>query len=379
MKIIVSKSVIEGAANMLSKVINAKNALPILADILCEVKDKKMQMTASDSEVIMSMSIELETQEGEGRFCVGADLLRNALGQLAEQPVTIFATTESDMKFTLQHSTGETFFPLENADEYPLPMAEKYNETLDTLKGQWLTDALKRCLWATANDDLRPIMCGVYFALKDGYLDIVASDGHALVKSHYSVIDQVALNRIGSFIMPKKVAKILGDVTTTDAKVEWNDRWAHVNVGLCDVTFRLIEGKYPNYNSVIPEDQQLCAIVPRAFIMNSIRKVIPFALDNCGSKLLRMSFEKDKLTLTGENFDFQMGAHDTMTIDYPHSPIEIGVNGSTLLTIMAKVCSGQEVCVNMTDASRAITIEPSEQDDDCEVTMLAMPMMLTGE
>ena len=376
MKLIVSKAAIEGAANMLSKVINPKNALPILGDILCDVKDKTLTMTASDSEVILTTSIALDTQEGEGRFCVGAELLRNALSQLAEQPVTILATTESDMVFRLQHQSGEAFFPLESADEYPLPMAEKYNETLESLKGQWLTDALKRSLWATANDDLRPIMCGVNFALKDGWLDIVASDGHALVKSHYSVIDQVAENRIGSFIMPKKVAKILSDITTTDARIEWNDRWGHVRVGLCDVSFRLIEGKYPNYNSVIPDDQPLCAIVPRAFMMNSIRKVIPFTTENNGSRMLRMAFEADKLTLTGEDHDFAMGAHDTLTVDYPHSPITIGVSGSTLLTIMAKVTSGQEVCVNMTDPSRAITIEPSEQDDDCEVTMLTMPMLL---
>lgn len=378
MKLIVSKAVIEGAAKMLSKVINKKNPLPILGDILCDVKDNQMRMTASDSEVIMSMSIKLDTQEGDGSFCVSADLLRNALSQLPEQPVTIIVTTDGDMKFTLQHQSGSAFFPLDDADTYPLPMDEKYNDAIDAMKGQWLIDALKRCLWAAADDELRPIMCGVCFSLSDGNLDIVASDGHALAKSRYSVIAQVNQACEASFIIPKKVAKILSDVTTTDAKIEWNDCWAHVNVGLCDVTFRLIEGKYPNYNSVIPEDQPLCAIVPRAFIMNSIRKVIPFALDNCGSKLLRMSFEKDKLTLEGQNLDFQMGAHDTMTIDYPYKPIEIGVNGSTLITIMSKLI-GRDVCVNMSDETRAITIEPSEQYDDSEVTMLIMPMLLSNE
>ena len=376
MKLIVSKTAIESAAVLLSKVINAKNALPILGDILCEVKQQQMVMTASDSEVIVTTTVPLDTMEGEGRFCVGATQLKDALSQLAEQPVTIIATTESDMRFTLQHSTGETYFPLESADEYPLPMGEKYNETLEDLKGEWLRDALKRSLWATADDDLRPIMCGVDFALKDGYLDIVASDGHVLVKSKYNVIDKVALNRIGSFIMPKKVAKILGDVTGTDpVTMEWNDRWAHVHLWQCDITFRLIEGRYPNYDAIIPEDQPLTAIVPRAFMLNSIRKVIPFTTDNCGSKLLRMSFESGKLTLTGEDCDFSMGATDTMTVDYPHSPITIGVSGSRLLTIFAKL-DGQEVCMNMTDTSRAMVIEPNEQQDDFDVLMLAMPMLL---
>ena len=373
MKIIVSKAAIEGAANMLSKVINAKNALPILGDILCEVKDQKMQMTASDSEVTMSTTIALETAEGEGRFCVSAEKLKDALNQLTEQPVTILATTESDQMFRLQHSTGETFFPLENADEYPLPMDEKYNETLDDLQGQWIIDAMKRTLWATANDDLRPVMNGVYFGLDEGYLDIVASDGHVMVKSHYSVIDKVKINRIGSFIMPKKVAKILSEVTTTNATIEWNDRWAHVGVGLCDITFRLIEGKYPNYNSIIPQNQPLTAKVPRALMVNAIRKVLPFT--NTSSMMLRMIFDTNLLTLSGDDYDFSQGATDKISVEYAGEPIAIGVKGSGLLTLFAKL-SGQEVDVHMTDPSRAIVITPSEQPEDCEILMLTMPMLL---
>lgn len=374
MKLIVSKAAIEGAANMLSKVINAKNALPILGDILCEVKDQKMQMTASDSEVTMSTTIALETMEGEGRFCVSAEKLKDALSQLAEQPVTILATTESDMRFTLQHSTGETFFPLENADEYPLPMAETYNETLEDLKGDWLRDALKRTLWATANDDLRPVMNGVFFGLDEGYLDIVASDGHVMVKSRYSVIEKVELNRCGSFIMPKKVAKILGEIVSEDdVTMEWNDRWAHVHLWDYDINFRLIEGKYPNYNSIIPQDQPLTAKVPRALMVNAIRKVLPFT--NNSSMILCMNFEANLLTLTGDDYDFSQGATDKITVEYAGDPIAIGAKGSGLLTLFAKL-SGQEVDVHMTDPSRAIVIEPSEQPEDCEILMLTMPMLL---
>ena len=373
MKIIVSKAAIEGATTMLSKVINSKNALPILGDIMCEVKEQKMLMTASDSEVTMSTTIALETAEGEGRFCVSAEKLKDALNQLTEQPVTILATTESDQMFRLQHSTGETFFPLENADEYPLPMDEKYNETLDDLQGQWIIDALKRTLWATANDDLRPVMNGVYFGLDEGYLDIVASDGHVLVKSHYSVIDKVKINRIGSFIMPKKVAKILSEVTTTNATIEWNDRWAHVGVGLCDITFRLIEGKYPKYNSIIPQNQPLTAKVPRALMVNAIRKVLPFT--NTSSMMLRMNFDTNLLTLSGDDYDFSQGATDKISVEYAGEPIAIGVKGSGLLTLFSKL-SGQEVDVHMTDPSRAIVITPSEQPEDCEVLMLTMPMLL---
>lgn len=376
MKLIVRKAAIESAATLLSRVINKKNALPILGDIMCEVKDKKMVMIASDSEVTLTTTIELEEMEGDGRFCVSATWLKDALSQLADQPLTILTTTEIDM-LTIQHSTGETYFPMENADEYPLPMQAKYNETLEALNGEWLRDALKRSLWATANDDLRPVMCGVDFALSEGYLDIVASDGHVLVKSHYSVIDKVKKNRIGSFIMPKKVAKIMSDVVDAAdlVNIEWNESEGHISLTGCDITFRLIEGKYPNYNRIIPTDQPLCATVPRAFMVNSIRKVIPFTAGPQDLKMLRMEFENGKLTLTGEDFDFAVGAHDTFTIKYTADPITIGVSGSRLLAIMSKL-TGQECDISMTDPSRAMVIEPTEQPDDCEVLMLTMPMLL---
>ena len=379
MKIIVSKSSLEDAVKNLCKVINQKNALPILGDILFEVNEKAKiaMLTASDSEVIMTREIGLSECEGGGKFCVDATRLKDALGGLSEQPVTILATTESDQRFTIQHASGETYFPLEGADEYPMPTEEKYNETLGGLRGEWLRDAMKRSLWATADDDLRPVMNGVSFALVDGNLDIVASDGHALVKSQYHI--EADEKRCGSFIMPRKVAKILGDIAEEGdfIGIEWNDRWAHIDLLEMDITFRLIEGKYPNYNAIIPKDQPLCAIVDRSRLTNALNKVIPFTVDNQGAKMVRMHFEGEELKMSGEDYDFSTGATDSMDIDYEGDTIEIGVSGNLLKTILQKI-GGLEVCISMRDYSHAITIEPSEQEDAYDVLMLAMPMMLNA-
>ena len=377
MKIIVSKSSLEDAVKNLCKVINPKNALPILGDILFDVNEKAKiaRLTASDSEVIMTREIALSECEGGGKFCVEAMRLKDALGGLSEQPVTILATTESDQRFTIQHSSGETYFPLEGADEYPMPTEEKYNETLGGVKGEWMRDAMKRSLWATADDDLRPVMNGVSFALVDGNLDIVASDGHALVKSQYHI--EADEKRCGSFIMPRKVAKILGDIAEEGGymDIDWNDRWAHIDLLGMDITFRLIEGKYPNYNAIIPEDWPLCATVDRSRLLNGLHKVIPFTTDNQGAKMVRMHFEGEELKMSGENYDFSTGATDSMAIGYEGDTIEIGVSGSRLKTILQKI-GGQDVCISMRDYSHAIVIEPSEQEDDYDVLMLAMPMML---
>jgi DNA polymerase-3 subunit beta len=377
MKIIVSKSSLEDAVKNLYKVINPKNALPILGDILFDVNEKAKiaRLTASDSEVIMTREIGLSECEGGGKFCVEATRLKDALGGLSEQPVTILATTESDQRFTIQHSSGETYFPLEGADEYPMPTEEKYNETLGGVKSEWMRDAMKRSLWATDDNDLRPVMNGVSFALVDGNLDIVASDGHVLVKSQYHI--EVDEKRCGSFIMPRKVAKILGDIAEEDhyVDIDWNDSWGHIELTEMDITFRLIEGKYPNYNSIIPKDQPLCATVDRSRLLNGLHKVIPFTTDNQGAKMVRMHFEGEELKTSGEDYDFSTGATDSMAIDYEGDTIEIGVSGSRLKTILQKI-GGQEVCISMRDYSHAIVIEPSEQEDAYDMLMLAMPMML---
>lgn len=374
MRIVVSSSAIERAVTMLSKVINKKNAWPILSNILCEVKEKNMKLTASDTELTMSTVISLQEVHGEGKFCVPAAKIKDAMSQLSEQPVTIIAAIESDMRLTIQHQTGEVFFPIENADEYPLPAADKYTETLNDIKGEWLRDAIKRTLWATADDGLRPIMSGVYFGLNDGFLDVVASDGHVLVKSKYSVIDKVAMNRIGSFIMPKKVAKILGGIADDNlVNIEWNDSWAHISLWNFDLSFRLIDGKYPNYNSVIPDNQPLIAQVQRSTLINSIRKVLPFT--NGSSQMLKLSFEDILLSISGDDFDSFQGATDKLNIEYNGDPIKIGINGPTLLSLLSKL-GGMDVTIYMTDPTRPMVIKPNEQPTDCEVLMLTMPMLL---
>ena len=375
MKLIVNKALLGEAANLLARVINPKNALPILGDVLFDVKNNEVTLTASDSEVTMSTTIGLDTMEGEGRFCVSADQLRASLAELTDEKVTIIATTESDNVFKLQHQSGETYFPIDNADEYPLPKSETLPEPV-SLEGIQVREALKRSLWATATDDLRPIMNGVCFALKDGWLDVVASDGHVLVKSHINAIKGAKITDEFRFIIPKKAANILSGVLSGDpVKVSWNEHSCRMEFWPYTLDMRLVEGKYPNYDAIIPTDQPLTAIVPRAFALCSLKKVLPFSPDSQGSHLLRMSLTKDRLKLTAEDFDFAKGSHDSFYVDYPHAEIEIGVSGSRLAAILSKL-SGSEMQMGMTDASRAITFEPNEQDEDCEVLMLTMPMLL---
>ena len=378
MKIIVNRALLGEAANLLARVINPKNALPILEDVLFDVKNNEVTLTASDSEVTMSTTIGLDAMEGDGRFCVSAKDLSTALAELTDEKVTIIATPESNMRFTLQHNSGETFFPIDNADEYPLPKQEQVSEPV-TLEGLQVLAALKRSLWATATDELRPIINGVCFALKDGWLDVVTSDGSVMVKSHINASNGAKMTDDFRMIIPKKAATLLGGVLSGDTvKVSWNEHSCRMEFWPYTLDMRLVEGKYPNYNSIIPKDQPLKCFMPRAFALCSLKKVVPFSSDNHGLHMVRMSLSKDHLKLTAEDFDLAKGSHDSFFVDYLHQDIEIGVSGSRLAAILSKL-SGGDILMSLTDPSHAMTFEPSEQDEDCEVLMLAMPMMLKEE
>lgn len=376
MKIIISKSVLEMAVKNLCRVINPKNALPILGDIRATVNEQERTMTllSSDSEIWLRLVVSLQECEGGGEFCVGADTLRQALSELPEQPLTILATTESDNTLTIRHQTGETHMPLEPTDGYPTPQPMDAETNLVTLSAQDIQQNIKRTLWATASDDLRPIMTGICFDfLTTGDYNVVASDGHVLMRCRQTETEGVA--RCGaSFIMPKKVAKILPDMlmATDTADVMFSDRMGCVEQGTMSLTFRLIEGRYPKYGSVIPSDYTRRAIIDRPQLLNRLRNVLPFANDS--SQMVRLHFEADRLELQAEDYDFSVSATDSVECELEGSALTLGVKGSSLIAVLSKL-TAPRVVIKATDPSRAITCEDYDGGEG-NVLGLCMPMLL---
>lgn len=372
MKFVVSKSVFGTAVDTLSKVINAKNPLPILTSFLCEVNNKQLTMTASDSEVTLKTTIPLDEMEGDGRFCVSAALLKQALKGLQEQLLTVTVTTESDNMFTIAHEIGQIHFLAQSADEYPIPTDQKYDEQIE-LPTETIIAAINRCEWATANDDQRPIMNGIYFGIQEGFLDIVASNGHVLAKSHIGVM--VSINLELGIIIPKKAVKMLQSVLSAGyTEIKISERYAEFEFEGYTLTFLTLEGKYPNYNSIIPESSPITAEVERAQLIETVKRVSPFTLES--SNMITLHFEADKLKVIAVDYDLSMGADDTVPVEYhPFKPITIGIKASSLLNI-AKNIKAENLYINMSDPSKAMVFEPTEQSEKEDITMLAMPMMI---
>lgn len=356
----------------LSRVINSKNSLPILDCFLFSVHDGQLTVTASDSENVMRGSLNLENCEGEGDFAVNNHTILDAVKELPEQPLSLDVDM-GEMKIYITYQNGSYNFPILNADEYPKAQTVSENATTITIDAGILSDNINRSLFATAQDELRPVMNGIYFDLQADSLAIVASDGHKLVRNKNFMIKS---DIPASFILPKKPATLLKNVLSKDGGdvvIRFDDRSADISFAEGNLSCRLIEGKYPNYNSVIPQDNPNQVTIDRKSLIGALRRVLPFASDS--SQLIRFHVAAGLLELKAEDIDFATSAKESVTCEYGGNPMDIGFKGSSMLEILNNLES-EDVTIQLADPSRAGIIIPGAQPENEDILMLIMPMLL---
>ncbi|MBR1558461.1 MAG: DNA polymerase III subunit beta [Prevotella sp.] len=372
MRFTLSSTALSSKLTALARVINSKNALPILGDFVFEINDNSLHLMASDSENIMKTQLDLTESDGNCRFAIGNSNLLDAVKGISEQPITFDVNLEQNI-VKISYQNGLFSLPIESADEYPMAQPVSEGAHIITLPNAVLAENIIRSIFATAQDELRPVMNGIYFDLTTDYLAVVASDGHKLVRNKVFTIksDQPA-----SFILPKKPANLLksllgkdgGDVT-----IRFDERNAEVNYGDGTIQCRLIEGRYPNYNSVIPQNNPNELHVDRLGLLAALRRVQPFA--NNSSNLIRFHVEGSTLQLDAEDYDFSRTATERMTCEYNGTPINIGFKGSSFIDILSNF-ECPEVIIQLSDSNRAGLVIPSEQPTNQDVLMLMMPMLI---
>ena len=372
MRFTVSSTALSSKLNALAKVINSKNSLPILADFLFDIQDNVLYLTASDSENVINTQMELTESDANGRFAINNHDLLEAIKGFSEQPIT-FDVNLQDNIAKISYQNGLFSLPVENADEYPQsqPITEGINTIV--MPSNVLADNINRSLFATAQDELRPVMNGIYFDLTPEHLAVVASDGHKLVRNKVFTVQS---EQPASFILPKKPAgmqKNLLQKDGGDVEIKFNERNAEINYGDGRLSCRLIEGRYPNYNSVIPQNNTNTLTVDRLALLAALRRVQPFANDS--SNLIRFHVEGSTLQLDAEDFDFSKTATERMICDYNGQPMSIGFKGSAFIEILTNF-DCEEVIIQLADPSRAGLVIPSEQPEGQDVLMLMMPMLL---
>ena len=372
MRFTVSSTALSNKLAALSKVINSKNALPILGDFVFDIKGLTLQLTASDSENTMQTNVELNDADGEGRFAIGNHDLLEAVKGFSEQPITFDVDLTQNLA-KISYQNGLFSLPVESADEYPSAQQVSDGANTIVISNQLLLDNINRSIFATAQDELRPVMNGIYFDLTPDCLAVVASDGHKLVRNKIFTIksDQPA-----AFILPKKPATLLKNLLGKDGgdvTIRFDERNAEVNYGDGTILCRLIEGRYPNYNSVIPQNNPNELHVDRNGLQAALRRVQPFANDS--SNLIRFHVEGSTLQLDAEDYDFSKTATERMTCEYNGQPMSIGFKGSSFIDILSNFAC-PEVIIQLADPSRAGLVLPSEQPENQDVLMLMMPMLI---
>ena len=372
MRFLVSSTTLFSHLQAISRVINSKNSLPILDCILIELNDGTITMTASDSETTLSTSIEVSEYEGEGRFAISSKTILEALKENPEQPLNFNINTET-MEITVKYPNGKYSMMAQNGDEYPLPKQMGSEVVNLTMAADVMLTGINRCIFATADDELRPVMNGIYFDISQQDVTLVSSDGHKLVrnKSFSSTGNEKA-----AFILPKKPSNILKNILPKeqgDVQICFDDKNAMFTMENYQMTCRLIEGRYPNYNSVIPQNNPHKAIVDRAIFISALKRVSVFSSQ--ASSLIKLSLKENSMTISAQDIDFSTSAEETLTCQYDGKDMSIGFKSSFLIDILNNI-SSQNVIIELADPSRAGLIVPEEQEENEDLLMLLMPMML---
>lgn len=372
MKFIVSSTSLFSHLQAISRVINSKNSLPILDCFLLELHDGTLSMTASDNETTLSTSIEVNEFDGDGRFAVSSRTLLEALKEIPEQPLS-FAINPENLEITVQYQNGKYSLMGQNADEYPKPQALGNNAVQLTIPANVLLDGVNRCIFATADDELRPVMNGIYFDITSEDITLVASDGHKLVRNKTY---EAHGSEKAAFILPKKPANLLKNLLTKeqgDVQIGFDDRNATFILENYQMVCRLIEGRYPNYNSVIPQNNPHKAVVDRSSLISALRRVSVFSSQ--ASSLIKLNLSTNQMKISAQDIDFSTSAEETLMCQYEGNDMSIGFKSSFLIDILNNIPS-TNVVIELADPSRAGVIVPEEQSENEDLLMLLMPMML---
>jgi DNA polymerase-3 subunit beta len=372
MKFIVSSTYLLKQLQVLGGVINNSNTLPILDNFLFELKENKLIVTASDLETTMSSQINVESTS-EGSVALPAKLLLETLKTFADQPLTFIVEENNTVEISSNH--GKYALAYANSDEFPKTInIDKPSKT--NISSEILSNAISKTLFAAGNDDLRPVMSGVFFQFSTENLTFVATDAHKLVK--YTRTD-VSASETAEFIMPKKPLNLLKSILSTfsaDVTVEYNDSNARFLFGDSELTCRLIDGKYPNYEAVIPKENPNHLTIERNQFLNSVKRISIFS--NKTTHQIRLKVAGAELNISAEDLDYSNKAEERLTCEYQGDDIQIGFN-SRFLTEMLGNLSSDSVILEMSMPNRAGIITPADGLEQGEsVTMLVMPVMLNS-
>ncbi|MDR1553700.1 MAG: DNA polymerase III subunit beta [Prevotellaceae bacterium] len=375
MNFVVSSSELLNRLQTLSKVISSKSTLPILNHFLFQLQGDELKITACDIETTFVTTLKIENVTSEGEIAIPAKLLTDSLREFSDQPLT-FKVDTSTLSIEMRWSTGKSNIPGANVDEFPsFPEIDAEAKSTIEITSEALLESINNTLFATAEDQLRPVMNGIYFDLNEENknLTFVASDAHKLVRY---IRNDVTIEQTASFILPKKPATLLRSILTKEeenVKIEFDGKNVLFALGNYVLVCHLIDGIYPSYNSVIPKSNPNKITADRVELLNSIRRVATFS--SPASNLIKLKIEGNELTSYAQDLDFSISGDDSITCQYDGTDMEIGFKSTFLIEILSNINS-QNVSIELADSNRAALFIPFDKSEKDDLLMLLMPMMI---
>lgn len=372
MKFNVSSEKLFQQLQAVNRVVTGKSSLQILDCVLFDLSGNTLTLTASDGETTIRTSIDVDNAEGEGKVAFGAKLLFDTMKEFPEQPLT-FTIDDYTYGLNITSINGTYSFVGENGNEYPeMPAVEEGSHHI-AMNAGILLNAINKTIFCTADDELRPVMNGINFDLAADHITLVATDAHRLVRyNNYSIAASEPVN----FILPKKPANVLRSVLAKeqeDVEITFGQKNAMFEFGRMLIICRQIEGRYPNYNGVIPQNNNNSATIDRKTLLAACKRVSVFA--NNGTALLKLALTENRLNISAQDIDFSTSAEETIACEYSGAPLNIGFKAPFLIELLSYIDS-DDVELRLMDASRAGLILPTENEENEDLLMLLMPMLL---
>ncbi len=369
MKFIVSSSQLLKQLQHIAGVINANTVLPILEDFLFEVEKNKLTVVATDLETVMRVQMDIEAKES-GKVCIPARILMDSLKNIADQPLTF--SIDKNFAIEITSDNGKYKVMGENPDNFPKePAADdttSFNMTADAL-----ITAINKTLFATSNDDLRPAMTGVYFELSKEAIQFVATDAHRLVRYKRT---EVSCPKQDAFIVPRKPLNLLKSALPSNSDeitISYNTNHLFVKHGTTQMSCRLIDARFPDYKVVIPTDNPYKMVVAKTEFQGALRRVSVFS--NKSTNQVALHINGSELQLAAQDVDFSFEGNERMKCQYDGENMTIAFNARFLIE-MLNATDSDEVRLELSTATKAGILKPTELDDNEELLMLVMPLML---
>jgi DNA polymerase-3 subunit beta len=374
MKLIISSSELLRGVMAVAKAIPAKSPLPILENFLFDLKGNTLEITASDAELTLRTQIEVESTAEEGRIAVPAKHMMDLLKELPDQPLTI--STTSDSSFLCSWAGGESTLPYFPAEDYPeIIGADTSNAVTLQFPAQSLVEGISSTIYATADDEIRPAMNGIFFDIDLNSTTLVASDSHKLIC--YTTADVNASEK-ASFILHKKPASILKSTIGKDietVEISFDAKTAEFKFGTTTVICRLVVGKYPKYRDVIPQNNSNILRINRSLLLNTVRRVS--VCSNKASNHIKFDLKSGSLMVSAQDLGFSIAAHETMQCQYDGEDLTIGFKAPFIIEILSNMTCG-ELVIKFLDSKRAALIVPAEEEAESEkICGIIMPIMIS--